>query len=218
VKPFIPSESVDEHVLLASARVQLARRPGTDHAARRAAMAALDAAAAKAQAAPGAKADQWAALGALREMIEDPAGAEPQYRTALRLDPNHTIGQNNLAMLILRRGGDLSEARDLATGAASNADHPAAAEILDTLAQVETKLGHHDAAADALRRAALLQPNNLATRVGLVEALLDAGKPAEARGSLMELEELMARTASVDPAQSSRIDQVRQRLASLPGK
>lgn len=61
--------------------------------------------------------------------------AEFAFRTALEGTPLHAGAANNLAMTILSRGGDLSEAASLAEGALSRAG-ALRPHVLDTLAQI----------------------------------------------------------------------------------
>ena len=61
------------------------------------------------------------------------------YREALRRDPRHPLALNNLADLLARRGGDLSEALNLAERAGRLL--PDAPEVIDTLAHTYLRKG-----------------------------------------------------------------------------
>jgi len=218
VKPLMAGDLLDEPLLLASAWVQLTLRPGAGNTERTAAADALADATTKAQSLGNAKADHRVALGALKEQLDDKAGAESDYRAALKIDPNQPIAQNNLAMLILRRDGDLNEAKGLATRAAKHAEHPAAPDFIDSLAQVQSKLGLKSEAADSFRATVKLRPANLGYRASLVQALIDINQTDEARTALTELEGLAADAPRPDPQIRATIDRLRQLLEELAAK
>ena len=118
--------------------------------------------------------------------------AEANYRRALRGDPNMALSANNLAMILLQRGGDVKEAAKLASRAVEK--QPRAAAYRDTLAQVQAKTGDHDAAIVSMARALKLEPNNLEWHVNLVRILVNAGKLAKARKVLDNIDRAVTDT------------------------
>jgi tetratricopeptide (TPR) repeat protein len=164
-----------------------------------------------------AKAPVWTALGSVKETANDLPGAEAAYLAALKLDPNEPIAQNNLAMMILRRDGDLKEAIRLAAAASSLEKHPLRADFLDTLARVQEKAGDLDPAIVAMGTAVGLRSQDPALRVHQVQLLIDGKKIADAREAMRQLNLLMTTISKPDPALLEKIRDLEaqlQRVAS----
>ena len=104
--------------------------------------------------------------------------AEKFYRAALAKDPNLWLAQNNLAMLLVHRDGDLAEALRLAKAAAKL--QPANPAVLDTLAQVQAKLRDYTSAIETVRHAILLEPDQGKWRIRLAQYQMAAGDIVEA--------------------------------------
>jgi Flp pilus assembly protein TadD len=134
--------------------------------------------------------------------------AEASYRRALTLTPSLPAAQNNLAMLLLHREGDLGEALDLATRAAAAGDHPLCGNFLDTLAQVQAAAGDYGSATATMTRALAVHPHNADWAVRLADFLLSSGQADQARHALTRAENLCA-------AGSRLSDESRQRLDAL---
>ncbi len=96
------------------------------------------------------------------ERLEDWALAEKLYRRTLEKAADSLIAMNNLAM-ILARNGNAKEAVTLATGALKLA--PRQPAVLDTLAFAQSKAADYKAAAESLRAAIRLDPDNPKWRV-----------------------------------------------------
>src|SRR5690606_22967164 len=82
----------------------------------------------------------WPALGLanVRYASGDVQGAEEGYRTALALDPNNVVANNNLAELLFSRGC-LDEARTFATRALT---HAAGTPLEQAATNTAVKLEH----------------------------------------------------------------------------
>jgi len=132
--------------------------------------------------------------------------AEALYRRVLAINPNAWFAQNNLAMLIARRNGDMKEAVQLAQSAVKLQPHMA--NIYDTLSQMQAKSGDPKAAADTTRVAIELDPNNLTWRMRLAGYLLDAGDLAEASDAVTAID------TDIPDLQSQPAD-VQKQLADL---
>lgn len=207
----LPADGIDERLALTGARLQLASRTKLP-AHREAADASVAAQEKLLLGSTGVRSEQWLALAVLRERFGDPTGAEAGYRKALEIKPNDPVAQNNLAMLIIRRDGDIAEAQQLAAKAAGNRDHAARADFLDTLSQVQRKAGKYAPAESAAREAVQLRPDNLSFRIGLAECLADGGNNDEARKTLEEAERRLPPGA--DESLRSRCESLRQKLQS----
>ena len=93
----------------------------------------------KVQAMTGNDARPWLNYAVMVAEAGDWADATRGYREALRRDPLNPVALNNLADLLTRRGGDLSEALNLAEQAGRLM--PDAPEVIDTLAHAYLRKG-----------------------------------------------------------------------------
>jgi tetratricopeptide (TPR) repeat protein len=133
-------------------------------------------------------ADAWMIAASCDEALGDFGGAESQYRQSLKLRAGQPAAQNNLAYVLLLKGGDgpLAEAHELASAAVAAA--PNVASFHDTLARVEVKRGRLDAAATAFRRALSLEPTSVEAMIGLADVLSQSGRRDEARAQLTQID------------------------------
>ncbi len=213
VAAVIPADAVDEKITLSSAWSALAKRAGGTSYGQAAATLRKEVSS-QLQSSGKATAKSWISLAVLCDGLDDDASAESAYRAALRLDPNNAVVQNNLAMVILHRGGDLNEALVLAKAAAGSTDEADRANFLDTQAQIEGKLGHREAAQAALQQAVQLQPKVPEFRANLAQALLKNGKVTESKKALDELESLIGQLPSPDPQIAQQIATMREQIKS----
>jgi tetratricopeptide (TPR) repeat protein len=146
------------------------------------------------------------------------AAAEELYRRVLKQDPHQPDAQNNLAYLLMVRGGggkpQLEEARALAAKAVERSPNTAA--FHDTLARIAQKLGLREQALTSFRAALALEPANLEALVGLADALssgpqADRDKAAEL---LHRIDALLNKTAnpSLPETLKQELNGVRQRV------
>src|SRR4029079_3789065 len=107
--------------------------------------------------------------------------AEKEYRQSLKLRPNQPPAQNNLAYVLLLKGGasQLNEAHDLSAAAIKAS--PNVASFHDTMARIEAKRGTPDAAIASFRKALALDPASFEAMIGLADVLCQTGKRDEAR-------------------------------------
>ena len=129
-----------------------------------------------ARALPG-DADARHLLGAALAGTGDTAGAEAQWRAALKASPQHQHAATDLARLLAGQGRheDLLEA----TGPAARADRPRLA-LLDARAQAFQVLDRMEAALAVRELQARLAPDNAAVRHNLAAILGDMGHAARA--------------------------------------
>jgi Flp pilus assembly protein TadD len=160
---------------------------------------------------PDVKAVTAVARGIAAEQDEDWKSAEGAYRRALALDPNAVVAQNNLALVLLRHGGDVSEAVRLAKGAVEK--RPDVATLRDTLALVQAGSKDMDGAVASLRRAVELEPNVVDWRVHLARVLLDGGKAKEAERALGEIAMLPAGRTPPSEAVRGEMERIRAELS-----
>jgi tetratricopeptide (TPR) repeat protein len=214
VAPTIPPSALDEQITLVEMWNSLAQRFSTESISRgaHAAIADLDK---EMHAASGVTSEQWSVLGSLHETAGDDTAAERAYRASLQQNPDNPIVQNNLAMVIFRRGDDLSDALALAEKAASQKEHPARAHFLDTLAQIQSKLGKHEPAEATIKQAVAMSPQDPDFRLSLVQVLLAAGKGKESQQAFSELESMIRPLGQAPAKLNQRIENVRKEIAKV---
>jgi predicted Zn-dependent protease len=148
------------------------------------------------------------------ERYGDKPTAETLYRRALALDPNFWVADNNLAMLIVNRGGDAKEAASFAAAAARLS--PRQPAVRDTLADVQFKAGDARAAADSENAAVRLDPDNIKWKVRFAQYVLAAGNVAEAERTVQSIDNsgdaLSRLPAAEQQALSAQLTDVRKRL------
>lgn len=157
------------------------------------------------------------ALGDRLEKDGDPQKSEATYRAALARRGDLAVVQNNLAMLIVKHGGNLDDARVMVQRAIQTV--PTLAPLYDTLAHVEAKAGRHPAALDGIRAAIRLQPKNVEYRLHLVALLMASGDTQEATQALKEIEAMGAGAgAKLKADAKQRLDAYRQQLGLAAGR
>jgi tetratricopeptide (TPR) repeat protein len=150
-------------------------------------------------------------LACLQEAHGDAKAAESSYRKALEMNPSLTIAQNNLAMLLARQGGNLDEALQLATRAASSSDANVVS-FHDTLAFVRVQRKEYDAALATLTAALKLKPDHLWCQIRMTDVLAMSGQVEKARESLEQLERELPKRGPLSAEMTGRLQDVRSRL------
>lgn len=204
----IDAEDAAGQVVVAEACTALAGRFRQDVELRAQAMEALTRA--SELAAVANQAYLHLSIGSQYDVLAEPRLAEAEYRATLKLVPNEPIAQNNLAMMLLAQDR-LEEALELSQ-AASKADHPNRADFLETLAQIQIAQKQYEPAVQTLRTATSLSPGNFPVHLRLAEALIEAGRPADAKAVLDGANPLKDR-ASEEGQQ--RFDALVDRVASI---
>lgn len=149
---------------------------------------------------------QYLASAALAfDAADDLPRAEALYRQAIAAGVDGVALKNNLAMILLRKGGSTTEAAQLAEQAVAAA--PNVGAFLDTLATVQAASGDLTKAEQTLITAVNLEPANAEWRIHLAEVQIKAGRLAEARATVQGLE--FARPESLPPPIRTRLDAVR---------
>lgn len=139
IEQSLPEDQMIEQLMLAQATFYAGDRL-RDAALVGRARALVDRATQAGQAPAGA----WMLRGQIAEGSGDLQIAEESYRQALAMQPNSTLAQNNLAMVLVQRGRDMDLALDLAQAAAGS--DPKNPTYQDTLARVLSRAGQHDEA------------------------------------------------------------------------
>ncbi len=147
--------------------------------------------------------------------LKDEKRAEELYRRAIKGDPKTVVALNNLAMILLKRGEKLDEARELAT-AATQAE-PNIPTLHDTLALILAKQRSYDAAVASLRQALRLDPGSVEWRLHLGEILLESGRRQEAKRVETEITALPG-SLTMPPDQQKRLDALRADLEKATPK
>jgi tetratricopeptide (TPR) repeat protein len=149
-------------------------------------------------------------LASLHEANGDLAGAEQLYRRVLALKPNAVV-ENNLAMVIVRRGGNLDEAAQLA-GKAVQSDHAARGSFYDTQASVHAAMKRYDQAILSAQAALKIRPDNLNWRINLMSFYAAAGQQDKATELLDEIESRRPDPAQLSADARAHLEAARKRL------
>ena len=150
------------------------------------------------------------------EALGDLDAAEREYRQSLKLRPNQAPAQNNLAYVLLLKGGasQLAEAHDLA--AAATTATPNVASFHDTFARIEARRGNPDAAITSFRKALALDPASLEAMIGLADVLSQTGKREEARAQLAQIDSALQIAPRLSPQLQSQLEATRSALRRPP--
>ena len=159
-----------------------------------------------------AAAEAWMIMASCDEALGDLAAAEQEYREALKLRPNHAAAQNNLAYVLLLKGGPqaLEEAYRLSNAATSASANTSS--FYDTLARIEAKRGNLDGAVTGFRKALTLDPGSIEAMVGLTDILWQTGKREEARAQLTQIDNALQTSPRLPPQLQTQLDTVRSTL------
>ncbi len=152
------------------------------------------------------------ALAMLEDFRRNKPRAIALYRRVLAMDDQDALAMNNLAMLLLEDDRSAEEAYALASRAAELAS--SSPSLQDTLAQALSKLGRHDEAVLAMRKAVQLEPRSFEMWVRLGHIYLDAGNTQEATDILKRLEEEALTNENLDIKLRQSINGLRTRLIS----
>jgi len=146
----------------------------------------------------------------------DPTTAEAIYRRAIKLDPDSWRAQNNLAMLIVGRGGDAKEAAVFAAAAARL--QPRQPAVRDTLAEIQQKAGDLTAAAESEHAAVRLDPDNVKWKIRFAQYLLDGGNLPDAQKVVQDIQnggDAFSHLAPADQqALSAQLTGIQKRLSA----
>jgi len=205
ITPLIPDNAVDEQIVLANAWYQWGVRADIP-AYRERATAILDRLI--------ARDDRSAAVHFARAVVDAQAGrreqAEAGYRRALELDKNLPLAQNNLAMLIAERGGNLDEAMELAARAIES--RPEMATFHDTMAFVLRKRKDYKNAISSLLTAVRLEPTNLLWKINLATVYSEAGESTAALRVIEEIDAMAPDKSRLRPDLQKQIESLRSKL------
>jgi len=161
----------------------------------------------------GAKPEWVMMLASCADQTGDDAGAETLYRKALQLAPNLVTAQNNLAFLLVERGGDLAEAKDLATRAVTS--NPNVPGFQETLARVLTKQNQYEEAMKHFRQALDLDPAYVDATLGLAEVLTTVDRRQEALLEIEKVDSLIRGGTNLTEAQKRALDAVRGQIVGV---
>lgn len=150
-------------------------------------------------------------LAMFQEQHGDVAAAEENYRKTLALDPTQAVAMNNLAMIVLRRHGDLNEAIRLAEGAVK--EKPDVPAFYDTLATVEATGKDYPKAISSMNSALSLQPDNIMYQVNLASILATSGQATKAKLMLNKIDLNATPSASIPPETRAKLTELRRSLA-----
>ena len=153
-------------------------------------------------------------LGYQQQQDHDFEAAELSYRRAVQGDPSLALAQNNLASLLTSENKDLDFALAAANKAASDPRNPNRPDFLETLANVQAKMGHPLDAANTLQTALQLRPDQPDWQIEVVKYLADGGQRDDARNALVRFERRPAGMQSLAPDLQERIRVLHNQLES----
>jgi len=159
---------------------------------------------------PAADANSLLAAGIHAEARGEWATAQTDYRQALSKDPSLFLADNNLAMLIVKHGGDLHEAVTLAQKAVDL--QPRIATLYDSLAAAQHALGNAQGAVDEESIAIRLDPDTLDWKIRSAAYQLDAGNAAAAARIIQDLDLKGLESQSLSQPLQQQLDLIRTRL------
>jgi len=134
------------------------------------------------------------AAGEVRQMRGEFKEAAGWFRRALEARPDDPGVLNNLAWAL----GQLGDADALAVGRRALALRPREAAILDTVGVLNTRFGDRDEGIRQLESAVARSPAVAVIRIHLAEALVQAGRKAEARLQVEEASRLKPAGTAAD--------------------
>lgn len=202
-----PENSFPEAVQLASAWFTLSSRDGGFQGDT---LAAIEHANSLAQPPAQVTVPQLLALAVLQDAVGQADAAEAGYRRLLKLDPHQPIVRNNLSMILVRRHGNLDEARELIAQAV--VDYPTMPHFYDTLAAVQAAQKEYTQAVASLDSAVKLDPDNLQWQINLASILLDSGDRDGARQWFDRIESKEG-TRPLSPDAREHLEHLRASLA-----
>jgi tetratricopeptide (TPR) repeat protein len=159
---------------------------------------------------PGADAASLLTAAVHAEDSGDWSRAQADYRLALAKNPSLYVAANNLAMLIVKHGGDLHEAVALAQTAVQL--QPQVATLYDSLAAAQHAAGNAQAAIDEESTAIRLDPDTLDWKVRSAQYQLDAGNRAAAAKIIQDMDLKGPNNRSLPQPLQQQLDQIRARL------
>jgi predicted Zn-dependent protease len=195
--------NTDERVALAEAWAKLGKRSAADSAVSEKMLTDL-------ASRPDVTPTVVAALGALKDEQGDFKAAEEIYRRALTMKPDFAFVQNNLAMVLVRNGGDPHVALQLAEAASKAMPVPA---VYDTLARAQANNKDLNASVDTLRICVRLDPMNPQRKANLASSLLQAHHREEAAEIVAALDATHIPALNQEPLRST-MDDLHKRLAA----
>ena len=205
VSPMIPSDAVNEQILLAESWGQLYEQTREPTWAQHI-TSLLEPLISSPQPPIGA----ILIMANYEEHAEDDVKAEELYRQALKIQPDSVLAKNNLAMLLIRHEKGLDEAHELAATALKT--HPEIPPLYDTLAQVQEKEKMFRDAISNMQTAVQMQPKSASYRIRLAGDFADNGQPDQARAVLKEMDDLHLDTTQLADPEKRKLEVLRKSL------
>ena len=152
-----------------------------------------------------------AELATVQLSAGETAVAVTNYRHALKLNSQLPVAQNNLAMLMVRqKGANLAEARSFARSAVKLA--PNVAAYWDTLALVESRMGHVKSAVKAIGSAMNIDQTDPEWSVDLARILVRAGDMKQAAAVLHKIDPQKVNSPQVPASAKQHYNTLMQRI------
>jgi tetratricopeptide (TPR) repeat protein len=159
-------------------------------------------------------AQTWLLLGAIQQQQNDLPDAETALTSAVKLAPDLSAAKNNLAMVMLLRGEDLSAAQKLAIQAVTQAPTSSAAH--STLGEIDQRLNDPDAAKTQFQTAFELNAQNAEALIGLASVQSQAGDRSSASFTLQKAESVLEAThQKLPPRLQLELDQLTSAVTNL---
>lgn len=158
-------------------------------------------------------AQQWLTYAGAAADQHDLTTAQQAYRSALALDPQNAIAENNLADLLRQIGSadSLKEGEDLAAKAIANHENdPQAFNYYDTLARIQLKEGRPADAIATFEKGNALNPKSLDILIGLASACANNSQTDAAIRYLAQIDSLIPPGTRLSDALQAELANTRQ--------
>ena len=140
-----------------------------------------------------------------------PTGPPPSgLPSSLKRDPINPIALNNLASVLVKSGGDLKEAQQLAAKALSL--YPKEPAFLDTMAMVQAARKDFGEAITSLKVAQQLDPQNFKWPVNVLADLITSGQICAAKDEMQQITASLPTFVNVTPEVQQRYDSLCAKL------
>jgi predicted Zn-dependent protease len=153
-------------------------------------------------------------LGTIAQQMNDLPTAELNFRKVIQLDATNSTAKNDVANVILSRGGDFNEAREFAQEAITAA--PTNSSFYYTLASIDARNGNANGAMAGFKKAIALDATSADALIGLAEIQVRGDHHEEAAATLGQAESILDGRLPVSEPLRKRLEDLRMTLRNFP--